>query len=263
MESEAPKLPPEEFINTALKIVEEAEKEGITLRIMGALAIRLHLSPQGVEIHKKLKRLGVQEFTDIDLVGFSKQRKQIRKFFESRGWRFDSYIFFFTMGTTVRNRQIYRGKIDIDVFLDELDMCHKIDFRKRLTIDYPTISLADLLLEKLQIVEFSEKDAKDLIALIRDHKIGGSDASETINAKYIAELLADDWGFWYTATTNLKRLKDACPSYAELTEEDVKDVVSKIDEVLKYIDAEPKTKKWQKRAKIGTKKRWYKEVRLY
>ncbi|NIR88050.1 hypothetical protein GWO13_11125 [Candidatus Bathyarchaeota archaeon] len=166
----------------------------------------------------------------------------------------------------MRNRQIYRGKkIDVDIFYDELDMCHKIDLRDRLDIDPPTVSLADLLLTKLEIVEFTEKDAKDVIALVRDHKIGDSDEPETINAKYIAELFADDWGFWYTATTNLKKIKAACPMYKrskQLSEEDVADVTSKIDQIMKYIDEEPKTKNWEKRAETGTKKRWYREVRL-
>jgi len=50
--------------------------------------------------------------------------------------------------------------------------------------------------------------------------------------------------------------------YKQLSEEDIADVTSKIDQILKYIDEEPKTKEWLKRAEVGTKKKWYKEVRL-
>ena len=37
-------------------------------------------------------------------------------------------------------------------------MCHDIPFKDRLEIDYPTIPLAELLLEKMQIVQINEKD---------------------------------------------------------------------------------------------------------
>ena len=262
-EGEKKQVPSEEVVKIALDIVEEAKREGLLLRLVGGPAFRMHSSPMATKLHKELGRREGQEFPDIDFIALSKQRNDVRKFFETRGWKFDSYMFFFTSGVGVRNRQIYRGKeIDVDIFYDELDMSHRIDLRNRLDIDPPTIPLADLLLSKLEIFEFTEKDAKDVIVLVRDHKIGDSDAPETINAKYIAELFADDWGFWYTATTNLKKVKAACPMYKQLSKEDVADVTSKIDQIMKYIDEEPKTKNWMKRAETGTKKRWYREVRI-
>ena len=35
-------LPPEEFIKEAINIVEEAQKRGVVLRILGAVAIYIH-----------------------------------------------------------------------------------------------------------------------------------------------------------------------------------------------------------------------------
>jgi len=265
MEKEGEKkqqVPAEEVVKIALNLVEEAKKEGITLRLIGGPAIRIHSSPKAVDLHKRLKRIEGQEFPDIDFVGLDKQRGDVRKFFEARGWKFDSYMFFFTSGVGTRNRQVYRGKVDLDIFYDELDLCHKVDFRNRFDIDPPTASLVDLLLTKLEIVEFTEKDAKDVIVLLRDHQIGDSDAPETINAKYMAQLFANDWGFWFTATTTLKKIKDALPMFKQLSKEDATDVTCKIDQIMKYIDEEPKTKEWTKRAETGTKKKWYKEVRL-
>jgi len=261
-EGEKKQFPSEEIVKIALNLVEEAKKEGITLRLIGGPAIRVHSSPMAVDLHKRLKRIEGQEFPDIDFVAPDKQRGDARKFFEARGWKFDSYIFFFTSGVGTRNRQVYRGQVDLDIFYDELDLCHKVDFRNRFDIDPPTASLVDLLLTKLEIVEFTEKDAKDVIVLIRDHKIGDGDMPETINAKYMAQLFANDWGFWYTATTNLNKIKGACSMFKPLSEKDAADVTSKIDQIMKYIDEESKTKEWTKRAETGTKKKWYKEVRL-
>lgn len=59
----------------------------------------------------------------------------------------------------------------IDIFLDRLEMCHDIDFKGRLELDYPTIPLAEMLLEKLQIVQINEKDVKDVIILCASTKL--------------------------------------------------------------------------------------------
>ncbi len=71
----------------------------------------------------------------------------------------------------------------------------------------------------MQIVEINEKDLKDSIVLLRAHTVGDTD-KDTINAKRIAKLLADDWGFYYTVTTNLKKLKDYTLMNKDLTEEE-------------------------------------------
>ncbi|WP_455284117.1 hypothetical protein, partial [[Eubacterium] cellulosolvens] len=71
------------LMNEALAIVERAEKEGIVLRILGALAIRLH-SEEYSTLHKGLNRIGTGQvsFTDVDLVGYSSQKGKIRRLME-------------------------------------------------------------------------------------------------------------------------------------------------------------------------------------
>jgi hypothetical protein len=145
------------------------------------------------------------------------------------------------------------------VFLDKLSFCHTVDFQNRLELDSPTITLADLLLEKMQIVHINEKDIKDTIILLAEHDIGESD-KETVDAKRIAELLSDDWGFQYTVQTNLRRVAE----YAEKRPAwpaDVKEIVSaKVGALLGRIEAEPKSFRWKMRAKVGTSKKWYNDV---
>lgn len=94
---------------------------------------------------------------------------------------------------------------------------------------------------------------------MREHEIGDKD-EETINAKYIAKLLADDWGFYYTATTNLNKIKSLLDHYKELVENDHKLIEGRIDNLLSVIEKEPKSLSWKMRAKIGTKKQWYRKV---
>jgi len=85
-------------------------------------------------------------------------------------------------------------------------------------------------------------------------------ASETIDAQYIASLLANDWGFWYTATTNLKGLRKMASAMLALNETEKNDITSKIDRLQEAIEKEPKTTAWKMRSVIGTKKRWYNPV---
>lgn len=253
------KNPSEEvFVEYAKKIVKEAQDKGLILRIMGALAIRLH-SSEFVGLHKSLKRLGEREFTDIDLMALGKQRGAIKNFFiKDRGYKIDRMVERLAGG----GRHIFHGsepKIMVDVFYDKLEMCHTIDFRKRLGVDSPTIPLADILLAKMQIVKITEKDIKDTIVLLRAHEVGESDGEE-VNAKYIARLLSRDWGFYYTFTTNLKGVEQLLPKYEVVSEEDRKIINSRIEKTLECIEKEPKSLGWNLRAKVGTKKKWYREV---
>ena len=79
----------------------------------------------------------------------------------------------------------------MDVFYDKLDFCHVIRWDGRLEVDSPTIPLAELLLEKMQIVKINEQDVVDTFMLLLEHPLGHTDA-ETINLARMARLCADD-----------------------------------------------------------------------
>lgn len=251
-----------------MKVLSEARKSNIVLRAIGALAIKLH-SPGHEDLYAKLKRLGENNptFTDVDFVAYSKQRKELVKLFNRMGYSPDIYIMAF-FGS---KRLLYyhpQRSYHIDVFLDKLEFSHDIIFgnepgKGRLEIEELTISLADLVLEKVQIHKIDEKDVKDLIILFNAHNLAETDKPENINIKYIAKILADDWGFWFDATENLKKVLFFAKKYHEeglITKTVFEDVSCKIGQLLTVINKEPKTKAWEKRAKIGTKKKWYRDV---
>ncbi|MFW9800538.1 MAG: hypothetical protein ACFFD9_08880 [Candidatus Thorarchaeota archaeon] len=241
------------FVEEALRIIEEADKEGIVLRLMGAIAIRLH-SPSFAHLHQELRR----EITDIDFVAYEKQSTKIEKFFQSQGYTRRLLSFSFAMG----GRMIFLNDatgLHVDVFLDRLEMCHKIEFKKRLEIDKPTIPLAELLLQKMQIVKISEKDIIDTTMLVREHDIGNTD-EDMINASYISEILSKDWGFYYTVTTNLAKVVSLMNDFEVLEEQDKQVITKRIEEILHAIESKPKSRGWKMRARVGTSKKWYKEV---
>jgi hypothetical protein len=151
-----------------------------------------------------------------------------------------------------------KNNIDIDVFLDVFEMCHKLDFKNRLNLDQYTLSLADLLMTKLQIVELVGKDVRDILAILLDHEYGSGDP-EKINLDYIAGLCADDWGLWKTFSMNVEKVAELVDEYS-LKENGKRKIKSQLAAFLKRLEDEPKTSKWQKRAKVGEKSKWYETV---
>jgi hypothetical protein len=242
-----------DFREEANRIMEQATAEGILLRLMGALAFNLHCPK-----FRNMQALMGRTFSDIDFASYRRHVAGIRKLLSRLGYEEDSMV-----TNLYGNRRLVfndpRNDRHCDVFLDKLEFCHDIAFEGRLEVDSPTIPLAELLLEKMQIVKLNEKDVVDTVMLLREHPVGDSD-SETINSTHIAGLTARDWGLWRTVTSNLNRIKQLIPDMEKLSKEDRIDVSSKIDSLLSRVDIEPKTTGWKMRAKIGEKKKWYRDV---
>jgi hypothetical protein len=55
-------------------------------------------------------------------------------------------------------------------------------------------------------------------------------------------------------------MKQLIPEMGKLFDEDRKNVLGKIDSLLSRVNREPKTAGWKMRAKIGEKKKWYRDV---
>jgi hypothetical protein len=145
------------------------------------------------------------------------------------------------------------------VFYDKLDFCHLISWNERLEVDAPTIPLAEMVLEKMQIVKINEKDVIDTIMLLMEHALGNDDA-ETINIGRIASLCAQDWGLWRTTTMNLAKVKQLALGYPQLSEEQKRHVAAQVDAALARIEKEPKNMAWRLRARVGDRVKWYKDV---
>ena len=250
---------PPTFVEEATQCVREAQAQGISLRVMGGLAIYLHAHvPEHRQLPEKLRRLGERVFTDIDFVSYGKFRDKIYDFFTKRGYEVDPILHMHHF----RKRHIYfGGKVPMaEVFFDKLEMNHSIDLGGRLEADSPTIPLADLLLAKLQIVKINEKDIKDIVVMLRSHDIGETDI-EIVNLNRLADAgLLNDWGFHYTVTTNLKKIDEFIKKSSDLTSDEAKTVGERLSRILKYLEEKPKTLGWKLRARVGTSKKWYNDV---
>jgi hypothetical protein len=246
-----------DFVNEAKKIVEKAHKNGLTLRVLGSTAFRLHC-PNHVHVHISMGR----DITDIDFAAYSKEGERIEKFLAKDQFQSERQKASLTP-ELFAGRHIYENPntgLHVDIFEDELNMCHKVNFRNRLHLDSPTITLADLSLEKFQIVRINEKDIRDMLMLFAAHPVGDVE-TETINGKYIAGIMSKDWGFYYTTSMNLGKIRKGLERYQDLfTAQDCQNIQERITVLEKVIADAPKSLAWKARAAVGTRVQWYNDV---
>ncbi len=247
---------PEAYLEEARRLVEAAQKQGMVIRVMGPIALHYYF-PEHVDLYRRMERLGERVFTDIDYAAYGKHRAKLVEFFAREGYDFDKD----TMMYFGQERHIYFGdKIPmIDVFYDKLDMNHCVDYRGRLELHPHCVSLTDLLLQKLQIVQINDTDLKDAMLLLLAGQLDETDEG-AINLRYLAKRMSDDWGFYHTSTTNLGRVKAAAAKVAVLSDDMRQTIGQKADRIVAVLENEPKTWKWKLRARTGTKQIWYKEV---
>ncbi|HEX2978870.1 MAG TPA: hypothetical protein VHO48_01280 [Anaerolineaceae bacterium] len=247
---------PETYLEEGRRLVDEAARQGLVIRVMGPIALHYYF-PDYVDLYRRMERLGERVFTDIDYAAYGKHRGKLVPFFGAQGYDFDKD----TMMYFGQDRHIYFGdKIPmIDVFYDKLDMNHLVDYRGRLEIHPHCVSLTDLLLQKLQIVQINDKDLKDAMLLLLAAPLSETD-EQGIHLRYLAKRMSDDWGFFYTSTTNLGKVKTAMARVAALDETMRTTICAKADRILAVLENEPKSFGWKLRARTGASKQWYKEV---
>jgi hypothetical protein len=246
----------EKFENELRRIIRASDDAGIILRVIGSLAFQMHCQKFGY-----LQAAMGRAYTDIDFAAYQKQTKEIRVLMAGLGYHENHEVFIVSEG----NRAIYEKSdigLHIDIFYEKLDFSHVINWKDRLEVDYPSIPLAEMLLEKMQIVQINEKDIIDTIMLFLEHPLGDED-KETINIRHIAALLSADWGLWRTTTMNLEKVRQMAHSYQQLSDEHKMIIDSQVNAALVRIDQESKTLAWRLRARVGDRVKWYKDVDEY
>jgi hypothetical protein len=227
------------------RIVETAAERGVALRLLGGVAVAM-LCPSSRR--PPLAR----DYADIDFATTASAKDEVVALLESMGYAGDKEF-----NTLHGHRRLYFwdgvSQRQVDVFVNEANLCHRIELKRRLEAVPLTLSLADLTVLKLQVVETNEKDFLDICALFADHELTDDDSG--INSTYIAELTASDWGLWRTIGLVAERSEHfalALPGFdaAELVAERLRRLRREMEEV-------SKSRGWKLRARIGDRKRWY------
>ncbi|MDP9295567.1 MAG: hypothetical protein M3O88_02580 [Actinomycetota bacterium] len=241
-----------EFEREAGRLLALSREQGVTLRLVGALAFARRC-PGHVHLQETLGR----EYTDIDFAGYGREADRILSFLSGAGYVDDPQVFVDSEGS----RMILENpetRLHLDVFLDKLEFCHTVSWKGRLEIDGETIPLAEMLMQKMQIVRINEKDLIDTIMLLLEHPLTEDDGG--INIDRIAKVCAKDWGWWRTLTMNLDKVQQMAASYPQLTDEEQARIAAQVALARARIEAEPKSLGWKLRAKVGDRKKWYREV---
>jgi hypothetical protein len=224
-------------------VLDAARQAQLVLRATGGVAVWLRC-PSAREAPL------ARDFKDLDLAAPAGIARPTTALLESLGYVPDEEFnqlhghqrLYFWDATN--NRQL-------DIFIERMTMSHDLDLAKRIALDDDTITLADLLLTKLQVFEINEKDLKDAAALLADHSLDGGE----IEVDRVTSLLGSDWGWWRTATENLDRVAAYAASLDRF--EGAATVTGRVEELKQRIDQAPKSMRWRARARVGERMRWY------
>jgi hypothetical protein len=227
-----------DILEEGRRVLAAARTEGVPLRLLGGVAVRLRCS--GPE----------REFKDLDFATSKKSGGDAQDLLRRLGY--EPHVGFNAMNA--RERLLFFDDANgrqVDVFVGSFRMCHEIPLEARLDVHTDTVPLAELLLTKLQIIELNEKDVHDSIVLLHEHDVTEDDTG--VNAPRVASLCASDWGLWRTITANL----DAVASHLDRYDVDRERVSSRLATLQQRIEDAEKSRGWRLRAKVGDRKRWY------
>jgi len=236
--------PHADIVEEARRVTTAAQQEQIALKLTGGLGIYFHAPSARAAPFRR-------EYRDLDFVGLSAQRVAVQPFLLRLGYTPD--MPFNTLQG--RRRLRYWDRVhdrQVDIFLDQIWMCHTLDLRDRLHEPEGVLTPADLLLTKMQIVKLNAKDLMDIVALLLDHPVGAADG-EIINAAYVARLLARDWGFYRTLQLNMDRIRTALTRLPAQTDA----VGSRLAALWQAVEMHPKSLSWRLRARVGDRLPWY------
>ena len=238
----------EDTFDEALELVQAAQREHVTLRLIGGLAVRALCPSFPPRRHDR---------QDLDFASTSAGRAAVTSFLASRGFEADH-----AFNQIHGHKQLYfrspSGR-SIDVLIDRLEMCHALDFRDRLDRMPLTLDITDLLLTKLQIVELNDKDAADVLQLLGAYPVRDGDGSGTIGLARFGGIVGGDWGWWRTVTGNLEWIRSLATGDGGslMPPAPPFDPVEQLGVLLTEAERVPKSRRWRLRSLIGERVRWY------
>ncbi|NLE22584.1 MAG: Fic family protein [Actinobacteria bacterium] len=256
----------------AMDIIDVARAAGAQLRLTGGLAVRRYCTDLDFMD---------REYSDIDFVGSSDEKKEIHAVFEELGYTENRYVAQATDSGQlqfIKNEALEGMKAEasaaargvqstyepplvdhIDVFMDVMRMDHDLDVSDRLEIDDYAISPADAFIAKMQIGRINQKDVHDVIALVKDVPLRDVDDETSIDLLYIAEVCARDWGLYRDITANLDIVLAMVGDYG-LTEGQQDRVYARLAAIKESVESAGKSLRWRLRATVGERVAWRREI---
>ncbi len=233
----------------ALMVIEEAGRDGVRLRLAGGLAAYRHAVDRTF-----MARL----FSDIDVVACSRDATRLPRALLGRGYVENAHVAQATGGAQLQFVRTLDPADHIDVFLDVIRMDHDVDLRGRLDIDPWAIAPADVLLSKLQIGRFADKDGHDVIGLLKDLPLGERDDERSICVGRIARACAQDWGMFVDVCANLETVAALARYDVPATQR--APVIKRLAGLREALALEDKPLRFRLRARVGKRLPWRRDI---
>lgn len=232
------------------ELVRAATGRGLVVRNMGGIGIRLLLAD-------RYPAVLARTHGDLDVLTTRRDAAALEALLAERGWQ-PATAFNALNGARRMLFHDPRSPAQVDVFVEQFEMCHRLPLAGGLP-RAPELSLAasDLLMTKLQIVQFNAKDRNDCYALLAGCPVDDGSA-QSLDTAAIAEVTRGDWGTHHTFELNLERLERDVAAVG-LSPQQVDGVLGALTAIRQAMDAAPKSRNWRWRARIGERTRWYDE----
>ncbi len=240
---------PADPYEAAIATIEAANEAGVPLKLIGGQAVRY------LTADYPPRTRGGQ---DMDFASVSSAKKPVMDLLSGLGFEGDTRF-----NTLHGHKQMYFQSAEsgtaVDVVMDQLHMCHLLEFKDRIDRMPYTLDVTDLLLSKLQVVEQNEKDVHDIVYLLACYEVREGDEPGTIGLERFGKVVSDDWGWWRTATGNLDRV-------VELVRGELVrlvpvgcafDPVRQALALRTHADDVPKGLRWKIRSRVGERVQWY------
>jgi hypothetical protein len=243
----APSQPLADVQEEAGRLVGLTDDRGLVMRLIGGTAVARHC-------HGEQPAALRRSCADIDVVVRRADHRKLRSLLEASGYEPDQ-AFNAVHGA---RRLLYYDRPNgrqLDVFVGEFRMCHQLDLDDRLTLDPATLTPADLLLTKLQVVEVNTKDLTDAASLLLWHELGEERSGDVLGIDRLTDVTSRDWGWFMTFAENLGKVERAAPDMLAAPEADV--VSTRAARIADVVKQAPKSMRWKARARVGRRVPWY------
>ena len=231
-----------DLVAEAGRILAAARAARLTLGVLGGVGIALRCAAAGLP---PLAR----EYGDIDLAVARGERARLEPLMAELGYQPDRE----TNLLFGRERLIYfdtRRGMHVAVMVDHLHMCHEVPF---VFAKDGNLTAACLLLTKLQVVQTTDKDLRDIVAVLVDLPFGTE--PHAIDLDWLSTLCARDWGLWRTATDVAERVAEFGATLGPLPGSFA--LAAQLETLTARLESAPKTLGWKARAAIGRRVQWY------
>lgn len=254
-------VPAASVVDEAQRLIPALELVGVPARLIGGLGVAAH--DHAAAVPAVLQR----EYADIDIVIPPKTNRtgsaQLVELGYTPNARFNALhgsrrLLFYD---TANSRQL-------DIFVGEFAMCHRLDLSRRLNLHPTALAASDLLLTKLQIVELNHKDVLDACRLLLNHEVadvddpayhpastGGGLSADQLSVRRIVVVTSADWGWYTTLSDNLTKVAAASPQLLPPDHSDT--VMARVEALLRAMTAAPKGLRWRARSALGRRAAWY------